>query len=38
MNAKERRDALTEFMTQREITEAQKLSQEYWTRYVVPFQ
>ena len=25
-------------MTQAQITEAQKRSREYWTRYVVPFQ
>ena len=37
-NAKKLKDALTKLMTQAQITEAQKRSQEYWTRYVVPFQ
>ena len=36
--AKALKGAVTGLMTQAQITEAQKRSQEYWTRYVVPFQ
>ena len=37
-NAKEAKELVTKLMTQAQITEAQKRSQKYWTRYVVPFQ
>ena len=37
-DAKEMKVHVTSFMTQAQITEAQKRSREYWTRYVVPFQ
>ena len=37
-HAKEFKGVVTGLMTQAQITEAQKRSQEYWTRYVVPFQ
>ena len=35
--AKESKELVTKLMTQAQITEAQKRSREYWTRYVVPF-
>ena len=37
-NAKEGKELVTKLMTQAQITEAQKRSRKYWTRYVVPFQ
>ena len=37
-NAKEVKEALTNDMTRAQIAEAQKLSRDNWTRYVVPFQ
>ena len=37
-NAKEAKELVTKLMTPAQITEAQKRSREYWTRYVVPFQ
>ena len=37
-NAKEGKELVTKRMTQAQITEAQKRSRKYWTRYVVPFQ
>ena len=37
MNIKEVKESLTTDMTRAQIVEAQELSREYWTRYVVPF-
>ena len=37
-NAKEAKEFVAKLMTQAQITEAQKRSRKYWTRYVVPFQ
>ena len=36
--AKEGKELVAKLMTQAQITEAQKRSRKYWTRYVVPFQ
>ena len=36
-NAQEFKNLLVEDMTRPQIDEAQKLSRDYWTRYVVPF-
>ena len=36
--ANEDKELVTRRMTQSHIAKAQKLSKEYWTRYVVPFQ
>ena len=38
MRAKKNKELVTKLMTQAQIAKAQKLSREYWTRYVVPFQ
>ena len=37
-NAKEVKEFVAKRMSQAQITEAQKRSRKYWTRYVVPFQ
>ena len=37
-DAKEAKELVAKLMTQAQITEAQKRSRKYWTRYVVPFQ
>ena len=37
-DAKEGKELVAKLMTQVQITEAQKRSRKYWTRYVVPFQ
>ena len=36
--AKKSKESVLRLMTQAQIEKAQKLSREYWTRYVVPFQ
>ena len=36
--AKRRKERLSKNMTRAQIDEAQKLSREYWSRFVVPFQ
>ena len=36
--ANEGRELVARRMTQSQIAKAQKLSKEYWTRYVIPFQ
>ena len=36
--ANEGKERVAEDMTQSQIVKAQKLSREYWTRYVIPFQ
>ena len=37
-SAKKNKGILKEEMTREQIAEAQKLSSEYWEKYVVPFQ
>ena len=37
-SAKEEKERLSRDMTRAQVAEGQKLSREYWTRYVVPFQ
>ena len=37
-SANEGKERVAEYMTQSQIVKAQKLSREYWTRYVIPFQ
>ena len=37
-NANEGKEFVARHMTQSQIAKAQKLSREYWTRYVIPFQ
>ena len=37
-SANEGREHVAKHMTQSQVAKAQKLSREYWTRYVIPFQ
>ena len=37
-SANEGKELVAEYLTQSQIAKAQKLSREYWTRYVIPFQ
>ena len=37
-NANEGKEHVAKHMTQSQVAKAQKLSREYWTRYVIPFQ
>ena len=36
--ANEHKERVAKHMTQSQVVKAQKLSREYWTRYVIPFQ
>ena len=36
--ANEGKELVADYLTQSQIAKAQKLSREYWTRYVIPFQ
>ena len=36
--ANEGKEHVAKYMTQSQVAKAQKLSREYWTRYVIPFQ
>ena len=36
--ANESKEHVAKHMTQSQVAKAQKLSREYWTRYVIPFQ
>ena len=37
-SANEGKEHVAKYMTQSQVAKAQKLSREYWTRYVIPFQ
>ena len=37
-SANEGKEHVAKYMTQSQVVKAQKLSREYWTRYVIPFQ
>ena len=37
-SANEGKEQVAKYMTQSQVVKAQKLSREYWTRYVIPFQ
>ena len=37
-SANEGKEHVAKYMTQSHVVKAQKLSREYWTRYVIPFQ
>ena len=37
-SANEGKEHVAKHMTQSQVVKAQKLSREYWTRYVIPFQ
>ena len=37
-SANEGKEHVAKHMTQSQVAKAQKLSREYWTRYVIPFQ
>ena len=37
-SANEGKEQVAKYMTQSQVAKAQKLSREYWTRYVIPFQ
>ena len=37
-SANKGKERVTKYMTQSQVAKAQKLSREYWTRYVIPFQ
>ena len=38
LSANEGKEHVAKYMTQSQVAKAQKLSREYWTRYVIPFQ
>ena len=38
LSANEGKEHVAKLMTQSQVAKAQKLSREYWTRYVIPFQ
>ena len=37
-SANKGKERVAKYMTQSQVAKAQKLSREYWTRYVIPFQ
>ena len=37
-SANEGKEHVAKYMTQSQVAKAKKLSREYWTRYVIPFQ